>query len=401
MRTMTRGKQSISRLIVFLGLFSFFRPTIFEKFELTNAIFNAILIFSLVLSFIELVRHKNLPNKWFLLVATAYYGTLLYSTIVHGGSLSRALMFALTGYFTVFFVKYMMSYELPFSTRLMRGLLWLYVIINFLTQMIPGGLATTEGGGAVFFLGQETRFAYFYLPALLFCILGDIYRYGRVSTNTFVIYFACLATLIAAWTVGSSLAFLALIAFFIFHRLKIFNVFTYFSVQAIAYIGLVYFAIQELFAIFIEVYLHKDASLSSRTFIWRNALEVIEDSPLLGAGVFTNDYNNDVLGFVHAHNHLLNITFQSGYLGLALFVLLIILGYITVHHYRHFFSAKVIGFFMFMIGIQLLVDTVDGVRNHYLFIIAMAAFFGDYIKLLNNKNNPSLRINVNMVRSNK
>ena len=387
---MKKEKQSLSRLIVFLGLFSFFRPTIFEKFEITNLFFNAILIFSLILCFVDCFRRRNYPNKWFLLCATAYYGILMYSTIVHGGSLSRALMFALTGYFTVFFVKYLMSYELPFATRIMRGLLWIYVIINFFTQMIPGGLAMTEGGGIVYFLGQETRFAYFYLPALLFCILGDIYYYGKVTVNTFVIYFACLATLIAAWTVGSSIAFLALIAFFVFHRMKIFNVFTYFFVQAFAYIGLVYFAIQELFAIFIEVYLHKDASLSSRTFIWRNALEVIEDSPLLGAGVFTNEYNNDVLGFVHAHNHLLNITFQTGYLGLTFFVLMIVLGYITVHRYRTLFSAKVLGFFMFMIGIQLLVDTVDGVRNHYLFIIAMAAFLGDYVKLISQKQKPLL-----------
>lgn len=384
---MNTWKVSLSKAIVFLGIFSFFRPTIFEKFGITNALFNGILIFTLILCFVDSVRKNCLPNKWFLIIATFYYGTILYSTFIHNGSMSRALMYSLTGYFTVFFVKYIMRFELLFAARVLRILLWVYVFINlFVVLLIPGGIVQTgDSAQPVFFLGQESRFGYFYLPALLFCFLADLYTYGKVSRNTILAYIICLATLIAAWTVGSSIAFLLLAFFLMLHKLKVFNVFTYFFIQAAAYISLVYFAIQDYFAVFIEVYLHKDATLSSRTYIWRNALDYVKDSPLLGAGVFTNDYNHEVLGFVHAHNHLLNVTFQSGYLGLSLFVGLIVIGYATVHKYRSYLSAKVIAFFIFMIGIQLLMDTVDGVRNHYLFIIAMAAFFGDYAKLLNKR----------------
>lgn len=365
---MTQEKLSLRKVIIFLGLFSFFRPTIFEKFEITNALFNGILILILLVCFVDSIRRKVLPNRWFIIIASFYYGVLLYSTVIHNGSMSRALMIALTGYFTIFFVKYLMNFDFAYPTRVMRGLLWFYVFINLITILLfPNGLVTTGNtDSAVYFLGQPTRFAFFYLPALLFCILGDINAHGKISLATIIIFIICLSTLIAAWSVGSSIAFLALAFFLVFHKLKMFNIFTYIIVQAAAYVSLVYFHIQELFAFFIEDYLHKDATLSSRTYIWLNSLNMIEDSPLFGAGVFDNAYNKDVLGFVHAHNHLLHVTFQSGYLGLGLFVLLIIIGYFTVHHFRSLKTARILAFFIFMIGIQLLVDTVDGVRNHYL-----------------------------------
>ena len=369
--------DSLSRFIIFIVIFTFFRPTIFEKFEFTNAIFNGLLIMALVLCALDSIKRNCLPKDIFFLGTLLFYGTILYSTSANNGSLPRALMYILTGIFTVVFVRYMLQLGLLYAARIMRKLLWIYVIMNFATIVLyPNGIVQTgNSDSAVYLLGQPTRYAFFYLPALLFCFLEDQLLYSRIRKNTIIIYGICLASLLAAWTVGSSIALLCVIILLLHSDWKIFNWKFYYPTQILLHVGLVYFSIQEVFTIFIEQYLHKDATLSSRTLIWMNAKEMIEDSPLYGIGIFDNVENKEILGFVHAHAHLLHITYQGGYVALVIFLLLLLICYKRLQKFGQSLEAKCLAFFVFILGIQLLVDSVDGVRNHYLFLIAMGAYY--------------------------
>lgn len=225
------------------------------------------------------------------------------------------------------------------------------------------------------FLGQTTRYAYFYFPALLFCYLGDEYEFGKISPNTVCLYIICLITLIQGWAVGSLIALLLFIPFVLLGKKKIFNSIVYFILQVSSFIGLTFFSIQNLLAGFIINYLHKDITMSSRTIIWNRAFEALKNKPVFGIGILSNDNMHDLFGFVHVHNHLLQVLLQCGYVGLVLFLLILLGSYIRLHKNRDYFPAKVLAFFIFTVGIQLLVDTVDGVRNHYLFMITMGAAF--------------------------
>lgn len=368
------------RLLVFFVLICFFRPTILEKYDITNNITNLILTVSLILTAFDAIAKHCLPSKKIFLLVFVYYSVSLYSTIINGGSVSRSLTYILPGLLTVIFVKYMMRYELEYASKIMRKLLWLYVAINIVTIILfPNGISQVGNQlKPVWFLGQETRFAYFYLPALLFCFMDDYLYANAVRKKTIYIYLICLLSLIMAWTVGSSLAMLFLVFFLLFNRLPIFNSKIYFISQIVAYFGLVYFEIQMYFEAFIVGYLHKDATLSSRTLIWHQALAVIEENPYFGIGIYENKYMIDILGFVHCHNHLLHVTLQSGHIGLILFLIIIIAGYMNLKKFGDFLPARFLAAFIFIIGIQLLADSIDGVRNHYLFIICMAIFFDEY-----------------------
>jgi len=387
-------QMPLSKIITFFGLFSFFRPTIFERFVLTNSIFNGMLILSFVVCVADYVRRGNKFNHAFIYLASIFYIVMVLSTFVNHASISRALMYSLTGFFSIIFVEYILKYQFLYATKLMRLLLWLYIIVNILTVIIfPNGIVQTgNSSSAVFFLGQPTRYSYFYLPALLFCYLGDEYRVGHIRMNTIVIYFICLATLIASWTIGSSIAMLLLLVFLLFNRLKIFNSLLYYLGHIFAYFGLTYFSIQNLAAVFITGYLKKDLTLSSRTFIWNHAFDWISKSPLIGVGVLSNPDMINIFHFVHAHNHLLHITFQCGYIGLGIFLIMLLTAYLNLHKYKRFMPSKVIAFFIFMISIQLLVDTVDGVRNHYFFLIAMGANIGYIYEIFKNKKIKDVKI---------
>lgn len=377
----------VSRIITFLFIISFFRPTIFEKYNITNNFFNALLVLSLFLCFMDIFRRHMRVYSIFLVFSMLFYSVMLVSTYINNASLSRTLMYVLIGLGAVIVAVYIIKLEFINSAKLMRRLLWLYLIINIITVIIfPNGITQTgNSNAAVYFLGQPTRYAYFYLPALLFCCLEDEYKYGHLSRNTLVLYIICLITLIQAWTVGSSLTMIFLGVWFFFHDIKLFNNAVYFVCQIGAHIGLVYYSIQDVFSTFITVYLHKDMTLSSRTQIWQHALNEIGQSPLWGVGVLDNESVRRMFGFVHPHNHLLQITFQCGYVGLIIFLVLIFISYKKISCCKNFLPTKIIAAFIFATGIQLLVDTVDGVRNHYIFLLAIGAYANKIKQLFDKK----------------
>lgn len=382
--SMCRRKITLRHITVIIGLIAFFRPTIFEKFATTNTFFNNLLIGAFILTFFDFIRLRNKISDSFLLNTFLFYFVMIFSTILNIGSVSRMISIVLVGLCTTIFAWYSIKYEFKLTVFVMRTLMWLYVIINILTIILyPNGIVSTGSSqAAVYFLGQPTRFAYFYFPGLLFCWLGDEYSFGHIKQNTIILYFVCLISLIAKWSMGSTIAMLILVPFFFFNKLeKIFHIKIYFLVQIFAYFGLTFFSVQYYFLNFINNILKKDVTLSSRTLIWSIAIRNISLSPFWGVGTFSNEEMLSLFHFVHVHNHLLQITLQCGYFGLIVFVLLIFQSYRRLNYFKSFMPAKIVSVFLFVVGIQLLVDTVDGVRNHYLFLLAIGAYISEIYKL--------------------
>ncbi|WP_180994889.1 O-antigen ligase family protein [Clostridium sp. chh4-2] len=381
MRKSLTYKITVIELMIAIGLLSFFRPPIFEKYSITNLLFNLMLVASFtyvsLFSFASIKIQKNRGKFTFLSIA--FYTIMCYSTIWNGASLTRMLMYVGIGILTVLFVNHIARYELDFTCAFVRKMFLIFLIINILSMVFfTGGITTTGRSMApVWFLGQSTRFAYFYVPCVLLCFIEDVKVYGKIQKRTIIPYCICVITLIIKWAVGATLAMLLFIPFFFFNRIKkIFNNIVYFVIQVVGFFGLTFFSVQEYFAVLIENYLHKDMTLSSRTLIWRYAIEAIESSPWWGCGIFDNTAMQNMLGFVHCHNHLLQVMLTTGYIGFVIFLLMICVVYLLLAREKDFFPAKVIAFAVFVMGIMLLVDTIDGVRNYYLFVLAFGANIG-------------------------
>ncbi|MBQ3014431.1 MAG: O-antigen ligase family protein [Clostridia bacterium] len=372
-------KIRISQILVFLGLVSFFRPTIFEKYTWSNTIFNLMLCFSLALCAAFVFLDKNRNKSRLKLLFILFYALMTFSTFYNKASFSRMLMYVLVGVFSIYFVEFIIRYEFYYSTRVMRALYWLFLILNIGSIfMFPEGITQTgTSESAVWFLGQSTRFAYFYIPALLFCYLGDIYAFKKIRTNTIVLYFLSLLSVALTRAMGATLALAALLLFFVLGKTKLCNGYLFFGSQIAVYVGLTYFSIQEYFENFLVTVLGKDITMSSRTLIWRQVIPLVEENLFWGVGVMDNETMKRLFGFVHTHNHLLQVTFQVGYVGLFVFCFALLGVLAVLQKKKDFYISKVLMFFIFMMGIMLLVDTVDGIRNYYLFVILMGLFINE------------------------
>lgn len=185
-------------------------------------------------------------------------------------------------------------------------------------------------GSGYYLLGYYALFALWILPSI--CI-GFLYMYlNKKIVRGSLLIVACLITSLWVWNATTIVALMALFGFLIFGTalkwLKntklpswifvclviILNVFVLF-----AYSGGNF----PLIDFFIERILHKSTTFTGRTEIWREAIRMIQEKPIIGHGFrpivyATNEYGSE---YLHCHNQLLQRLNATGIIGLLLFAL--------------------------------------------------------------------------------
>lgn len=191
------------------------------------------------------------------------------------------------------------------------------------------------------FSGNYNNFAfgdnvlgYYYIPFIAVCIVLDRMNVKKISRYTWTMIIIAVLSLIRAWSAKSvvGIALILIYVLFIYGKKlsKVFNPLIVVVGYALAEIGLVFFNIQERFSYIIENILHKDASLTGRTGLWFNAINNITNSPLYGYGVTYGGgiyLNTTFVGSTthSSHNLILEILMQTGFVGLILWVMYIVL----------------------------------------------------------------------------
>lgn len=265
---------------------------------------------------------------------------LLFATLLTEGSLTQYLIIW-GGFFGVVLLveTYIKSWprELLLALKITLGAL---VLVNALTVLaFPNGIWTTvEDEGwklsyeGYWLFGHRNNFGTPILAALLACSLSDIIYHGRIKKSTIAIAVVSFFSVIATWSATSlvttalALGFLAFVNFF--GGIKAIRPGFLLGAYAAVDFGIVFFDIQKRFATLIQSVLHRSADLTGRSRLWDIVKEKIWESPVYGHGIrVTSDngltvYNSN---YVHAHNGELDIVYNSGFLGLACYIALMLL----------------------------------------------------------------------------
>ena len=85
---------------------------------------------------------------------------------------------------------------------------------------------------------------------------------------------------------------------------------------------------------FIEGTLSKDTTFSKRTVIWANAVELIRESPVLGYGIQSIEWNDDYLEGSGAHNLWVMLLLNGGMVACFSFI------FITIFAIREALSVR-------------------------------------------------------------
>lgn len=219
-----------------------------------------------------------------------------------------------------------------------KNLLLILVIIDFVTMIFfPNGLYDADIYTLNWFLGYKTaRFPF----VLLLCVLEEIEaRKKGCFLQCNMVYLLSLVTIVKSGATGAFLSFCFTALVLIISRQehkgrnwkqKLIGAILDYRVIVPIYILITFLTIltgvSPTMAKFLEI-LGKDPTLTTRTYIWANAIELIKNRSILGYGYLTTNQYRELLGSVYfssPHNMILSLLMIGGVVCMLLYLFILI-----------------------------------------------------------------------------
>lgn len=216
------------------------------------------------------------------------------------------------------------------------------VIVNAIFILVslrshPSGYYQSDDPDAmtgVWLLGHKNQLRNWIIPAIALSHLLDVVRHKRTTVRTFIV---TIVGILSAYYSDSATSFAVLLVFSVLLMLSmlgnwkkpaLLDPVVGGAITAATFFVCVFLRKVPLLGSIIENGLGRDASFTGRTSIWDDAISWISDEPL-GTGFFTVSHSRLVndSGWVvnHAHDAYLDTTLKYGFVGLAIFLVLIFL----------------------------------------------------------------------------
>lgn len=282
-----------------------------------------------------------LPSMRYINKSCFFYGlfyiSITFSTMLNQRNMIPALsMFIQMIGFLILIHYYAFMGKLRCLIGSMKRFLGTLILINLFIQIVhQDAFGLTASHNTINFITSDNFQGYWYVPFILIVYLADLgknvtYRFTDMCFWIVV----CLISLIRGWAATCLVIFVVFILLFALYRLKIMKFLTPWTsligcaVFSFLIIGL---QIQKSFEWLIVDILHKDLTLSYRTYVWASAIENILKKPVFGYGTTSggrlsiNQFSIGVRTFtLFSHNVFLEILIQGGIVAMVFFILIYI-----------------------------------------------------------------------------
>ena len=309
-----------SKPLVIIILLFLLKPAYFSTFSMLDKLYTwgsfLCTLFLLLLVFIT-KRSITTPMKW----TFAFYGTILISTIYHGGNVYQFM----NNNFGSLAMCLLFSLWLDKSPETLIecfAVYEIYVYINLLTIiMFPDGLYNNGTYYHCWFLGYKNPQIRTILPILCMSMIRSYWKTSRISISSWLLIICCVLTFTlnnSATSLVGIVLFLGL--FFLVNKKakelpKAVTLINGLYVSVVACIAIVLFQKQYLFTNIIQGWLNRDLTFTTRVKIWESSWELIKEKPLLGYGFLTSSdyakiFNSQYA--THPHNYYMYLTITGG-----------------------------------------------------------------------------------------
>lgn len=322
-------------IIMFAAVVILLRPTLIGQYPELNRLFQAgsVAVFFVL---VGLVIIRNITIRAPLVLLILYRLVLLFPTLYNDGDTASWAYYSIVQISLLLVVELTASRGKTFFRVLIDVLTWvliIYMAVNVVTiQTGSYSLAMWASGFTqpTYFLGIRTRVTDVIFPAMLVAQLSDRARGRSIGWRTVVVLvlgvWQLMALQVATGLVGIGVALLIYLSIRILPLARRFITMTSLTFGGLVLSAVVIFGrIQESRVIsdFIAGTLEKSLTLTGRTEIWEAAVPIIRESLFFGHGV-----NDNFGAFVswtagtlwQAHNQYLQLAYDSGVLGIAVFV---------------------------------------------------------------------------------
>jgi O-antigen ligase len=380
------AKYKQKDILTAIMLFFILRPSILMVIPHMYTVFNVVLLGGLIMMFFR--NHKHVKHNKLFLSFTVLESFILLITIINSGYYQGAVN-KMTE--TLLLICLICSYENDMFRfiKITYHELEILIYLNLITLiLVPEGLVHIQiddywyGTANQWVIGVPNTFIYWLFPMAVISILLTYLDYKNK-----VRYFASMLAVIGTEIINGSgtgkimiilyiaIIFLPLIKRFISTR-------SILIASAFAFITIVITRSYEILAPIIQNFLHKEMTLTNRVYIWDNVLREIAEKPIIGNGLLTGDDMIQRIGMflgvlhggsTHAHCHYLQILFEGGFIGFALFVNIYILLIKRTSKIRDSKAVRavVVGLLVFSIGA--VVEVFDYATMYLVFMLVYFA----------------------------
>ena len=274
---------------------------------------------------------------------------LFVTTVLHRGDAYEAAK----GAFSVLSIVLLYDVAHDKGTSFLSSQLFCFEIIiyiNLITELLyPNGLYMDRSylftRNKNWFLGYYNTHTKYFIPAIMFALLYA--KNKKSKLRIFLLIFSIFLSAFLIWSGGvlTSLSIMLIVYVFFKEKTQIFNYFTYWLMHLLFFIMVYVLRLQNIFRWLIDGVLGKWSSLEIRITIWERTAELISEAPILGHGIQSRlirvtemPYNQGV----HAHSMLFELLYQGGFVGLGLWIMIIIVSGMGVYKCRNSERNKII-----------------------------------------------------------
>lgn len=337
------SKKDLRSLIVyFLLLLPFFGPrgTTIISVKIDNVIFKAVPLVISIFLMIHLIKNKKIQKVNIYVII--FLGCIGLTTYLNGGDIISLIEIAGKTLGLCLMINYAMKDNPKYFLKSFGLLLKILLIINFITIILyPNGMYVSDTDFlGNWFLGYRNVHILFIFPAIIIDVINSFISKNKMELKNILFIVFCIVSLIMAGSATSSFGVICLLIVIILlnndkSKIKV-NSSLLLIIYICLFLSIVIFRLQNLFEFLIVDVLHRDLTLTDRVFIWDCVIEYIKYKPLFGYGY---EYKSMRLLKTtpisyHAHNQILEIIYQSGFLGLLCISLIVYEGIKTLDKYK-------------------------------------------------------------------
>lgn len=375
----------IYNLFLVLLILPFFEPTyISVNFSKLHSLINLWKIGNLFI--VLLIYIKNMKISKYMIGILLYEFIVIFSTCINtSGNLNLAILDAIS----IIGICMILEYELTLKPKRILGILEivfiLLITINFISILkYPNGLYATERYKNNWVLGYDNVHIVTFIPALMISMINGYFKGDKLTLKFLYLLTICSLSVFICWSGNSLVAIILFDLFIIFknriiHNSNIFNYTNYLIVHISLFVSIVILRLQKIFSWLVVDILHKNLTFTGRTYIWDSTLELISRRKVIGYGVETSFIRTFKLGnknATHAHNHILEIVYKSGIIGMIIYMYILYIVGKSLNYYKKNIISAIISFSILIFFIMMLIEARDKMQ---FYIILIMGYFIKYI----------------------
>lgn len=298
--------------------------------------------FILLFLFLRFMSGKKVVKTHFfkniISIITLWFFYLLFMTYLNGKDLIYALR--------IISIPYVMAlYIYQYRGKIIKILhcwcFWLFVIvaIDFLTMILyPQGMYNDGLYSLNWFLGYKTARFQIELPLCVISAYLSKLERGKISGKSYIYLLMSMFCSLVAKTTSAFVCLVFLFILFAFLNIgekfkhgkkQLYRVFNYRNIICIYFVAvicLIGISSMPVVQKIVEIVFHKDATLTTRTYIWEMMLAKILQKPICGYGILNQETYISITNSPYAnsaHNMVLALMMEGGIVGTFLYFVIL------------------------------------------------------------------------------